>query len=163
MVSKKYNQMIHEFDSPGNDYSRRMQNRSVNAALAAFFAETLRYSVPPSYRRQRPARRPKLDACVGTIDHILKDDKAHGKKQRHTAKRIFERLRDENAYTGGYTIVKDYERLGPAISTSSWAAWGARRRVPGTRSASMTTSYRNSDSHSIVGTEAASCALHSVA
>jgi transposase len=56
-------------------------------------------------------RRPKLDAWVGTIDQILEDDKAEGKKQRHTAKRIFERLRDEHSYTGGYTIVKDYVRL----------------------------------------------------
>jgi transposase len=71
----------------------------------------LRYSVPPGYRRQQPARRPKLDAWVGTIDQILEDDKARGKKQRHTAKRIFERMRDEHAYTGGYTIVKDYVRL----------------------------------------------------
>jgi transposase len=71
----------------------------------------LRYAVPPGYRRQQPVRRPKLDAWVATIDQILEDDKARGKKQRHTAKRIFERLRDEHSYTGGYTIVKDYVRL----------------------------------------------------
>jgi transposase len=71
----------------------------------------LRYAAPPGYRRQQPARRPKLDAWVGAIDRILEDDKARGKKQRHTAKRIFERLRDEHGYTGGYTIVKDYVRL----------------------------------------------------
>src|SRR6266446_1556613 len=71
----------------------------------------LRYSVPPGYRRQQPARRPKLDAWVGAIDQILEEDKARGRKQRHTAKRIFERLRDEHAYMGGYTIVKDYVRL----------------------------------------------------
>jgi transposase len=71
----------------------------------------LRYSVPPGYRRQQPARRPKLDAWVAAIDQILEDDKAEGRKQRHTAKRIFERLRDEHGYTGGYTIVKDYVRL----------------------------------------------------
>jgi len=71
----------------------------------------LRYSVPPGYRRQQPVRRPKLDAWVGTIDQILDQDKTRSKKQRHTAKRIFERLRDENGYTGGYTIVKDYVRL----------------------------------------------------
>jgi len=71
----------------------------------------LRYAVPPGYRRQQPVRRPKLDAWVGTIDQILEQDKAEGKKQRHTAKRIFERLRDEHSYTGGYTIVKDYVRL----------------------------------------------------
>ncbi|HEX3570425.1 MAG TPA: IS21 family transposase [Acidobacteriaceae bacterium] len=71
----------------------------------------LRYSAPPGYRRQQPVRRPKLDAWVGTIDQILDQDKARSKKQRHTAKRIFERLRDEHGYTGGYTIVKDYVRL----------------------------------------------------
>jgi transposase len=71
----------------------------------------LRYSVPPGYRRQQPARRPKLDAWVGAIDQILEQDKTESKKQRHSAKRIFERLRDEHAYTGGYTIVKDYVRL----------------------------------------------------
>ena len=71
----------------------------------------LRYSVPPGYQRQQPARRPKLDAWTGIIDQILEDDKARGRKQRHTAKRIFERLRDEHGYTGGYTIVKDYVRL----------------------------------------------------
>ena len=71
----------------------------------------LRYAVPPGYRRQQVVRRPKLDAWVGTIDQILEDDKAQGRKQRHTAKRIFERLRDEHSYIGGYTIVKDYVRL----------------------------------------------------
>ncbi len=71
----------------------------------------LRYAVPPGYRRQQPVRRPKLGVWIGTIDQILEDDKAEGKKQRHTAKRIFERLRDEHSYTGGYTIVKDYVRL----------------------------------------------------
>jgi hypothetical protein len=32
-------------------------------------------------------------------------------KQRHTAKRIFERLRDEHGFAGGYTVVKDHVRL----------------------------------------------------
>ncbi|MSV35554.1 MAG: IS256 family transposase [Bryobacterales bacterium] len=71
----------------------------------------MRYSVPPGYRRLQPVRRPKLGAWIGTIDQILEDDKAEGRKQRHTAKRIFERLRDEHGYAGGYTIVKDYVRL----------------------------------------------------
>jgi transposase len=31
-------------------------------------------------------------------------------KQRHTAKRIFERLKEEHGFTGGYTIVKEYVR-----------------------------------------------------
>jgi hypothetical protein len=52
---------------------------------------------------QRPACRPKLDAWIGTIDQILEEDTARGKKQRHTAQRIFERLRHEHSYTGAGT------------------------------------------------------------
>jgi len=52
--------------------------------------------------------RPKLDAVIAIIDGILTDDKVRPKKQQHTAKRIFERLRDEHGFTGGITIVKDY-------------------------------------------------------
>src|ERR1039458_3640324 len=70
----------------------------------------LRYAVPPGYRRQQPPKRPKLGPWVGVIDAILENDKQQPKKQRHTAKRIFERLRADHAYTGGYTIVKDYVR-----------------------------------------------------
>lgn len=34
-------------------------------------------------------------------------DKAVNRKQRHTAKRVFDRLREEHGFTGGYTIIKD--------------------------------------------------------
>ncbi len=71
-------------------------------------AKMLRFSVPPGYRRNRPPARPKLDPFVGIIDCILEEDKGRPKKQRHTSKRIFERLRDEHGYSGGLTIVKDY-------------------------------------------------------
>ena len=71
----------------------------------------LQFSVPPGYRRTAPVRRPKLDEFTGLIEQWLEDDRRHGyRKQRHTAKRIFERLRDEHGFTGGYTIVKDYVR-----------------------------------------------------
>lgn len=70
----------------------------------------LRYRLPPGYRRTQPIRCPKLDGVTGIIDQILRDDQHHPKKQRHTAKRICERLRAEHAFRGGYTIVKDYVR-----------------------------------------------------
>jgi transposase len=70
----------------------------------------LRYSVPPGYQRQLPIRRPKLGPWLGVIDAILAEDKQRPKKQHHTAKRIFERLKEEHGFTGGYTIVKDYVR-----------------------------------------------------
>jgi len=44
------------------------------------------------------------------IDRILEEDRSAPRKQRHTAKRIFDRLRDEYGFEGGTTIVKDYVR-----------------------------------------------------
>ena len=72
--------------------------------------QMLRYQTPPGYRRTKPVRRPKLEAFTGIIDQILIDDREQPRKQRHTAKRIFDRLRDEYGFSGGYTIVKDYVR-----------------------------------------------------
>ena len=66
----------------------------------------LRYSAPPGYRRQQPAKRPKLDPWVGVIEAILEEDRRRPRKQRHTAKRIHQRLREEQGFGGGYTIVK---------------------------------------------------------
>src|SRR5437868_8822849 len=74
-------------------------------------AKMLAFSVPPGYRRRRPPARPKLDPFTGIIEAILAADERRPKKQRHTAKRIFERLRDEHGYAGGITIVKDYVRV----------------------------------------------------
>ena len=70
----------------------------------------LQFSLPPGYQRKKPAARPKLGPWLGIIDQILLDDDAQPKKQRHTAKRIWDRLKAEHAFSGGYTVVKDYVR-----------------------------------------------------
>ena len=73
-------------------------------------AKMLAYSAPPGNRRSKPRARPKLDAFTGIIDRILEDDQGRPVKQRHTAKRIFDRLREEYGFDGGQTTVKDYVR-----------------------------------------------------
>lgn len=70
----------------------------------------LKFALPPGYRRQQPVRRPQLAPYTGLIDEMLRQDTQQPKKQRHTATRIFERLRQEHGYSGGYPIVKDYVR-----------------------------------------------------
>ena len=73
-------------------------------------AKMLRHELPPGYQRSKQPRRPTLDGFVGVIDEILRTDRALIKKQRHTAKRIFERLRDERGYAGSLTTVTYYVR-----------------------------------------------------
>ena len=70
----------------------------------------LRHSAPPGYRRRQPPKRPKLAPFTDIIDRILEEDRTVHRKRHHTAKRIFERLRDEHGFTGKETIVKDYVR-----------------------------------------------------
>lgn len=73
-----------------------------------------RFSLPPGYTRSKPVTKPKLGALLPVIDAILEADRTGPVKQRHTAKRIFERLRDEHGFGGGYTVVKDYVRVARA-------------------------------------------------
>ena len=71
----------------------------------------LDHAEPPGYRRSKDPVCPKLDGFKHIIDHILKEDKKVPKKQRHTGKRIQQRLKDEYGFTGKSTIVNDYIRL----------------------------------------------------
>ena len=74
-------------------------------------AKMCRFSLPPGYTRTKPIGKPKLGPLLPVIDTILEADRSAPVKQRHTAKRIFERLRDEHGFGGGYTVVKDHVRL----------------------------------------------------
>ena len=77
-------------------------------------AKMCRFSLPPGYTRTKPVEKPKLGPLLPVIDAILEADRIAPVKQRHTAKRIFERLRDEHGYAGGYTVVKDHVRIARA-------------------------------------------------
>ena len=90
------------------------KSRREAAAFYGIHRETvskiLKYSEPPGYRRRAPRVSEKVGPFAGVIDRILADDRAAPHKQRHTCKRIFERLRDEHGYTGGQTVLSDYVR-----------------------------------------------------
>ena len=65
-----------------------------------------RFSLPPVYTRTKPVTKQKLGALLAVVEAILEADRTAPVKQRPTAKRIFERLRDEHGYSGGATVVK---------------------------------------------------------
>ena len=53
---------------------------------------------------------PALQAYIPTIDEWMEADQKIPRKQRHTATRIYTRLRDEKGYPGSYSSVKRYVR-----------------------------------------------------
>jgi len=70
----------------------------------------LLYASPPGCRLSKPRPKPKLSPFLPIINQILETDYQAPKKQRHTAKRIFDRLKQEHGFNGGHAIVKDYVR-----------------------------------------------------
>lgn len=86
----------------------------------------LEHSSPPPFNRG-PRKKPKIGPYLKRIEWILETDKSLPKKQRHTAKRIFERIQAEG-YTGGYTVVKDAVRT---LKRQSQEVFMPLRHTPG--------------------------------
>ncbi len=80
-----------------------VHRRTVRQALAA--------AEPPA--RKVPARvAPRLDPAKVLIDEMLREDLAAPRKQRHTARRVLDRLIDEHRLTAvTYSTVRDYVRV----------------------------------------------------
>jgi transposase len=66
----------------------------------------VRHAEPPPYRAAQPRARPRLGPFLGVIEKILADDQRAPPKQQHTARRIYERLRDDHGYEGCSSIVR---------------------------------------------------------
>ena len=69
----------------------------------------LKYPEPPGYQMKEARPKPKIGSYLERIAQIIEEDKTVPKKQRHTAKRIYERIR-EMGYEGKYTQVKEAVR-----------------------------------------------------
>jgi len=67
-------------------------------------------TTPPGYQQAKPREKRKIGPYLAFIEEILAEDKKAPRKQRHTAKRIFDRLVREQDYDGGYTAVKEAVR-----------------------------------------------------
>jgi transposase len=93
-----------------------VHRRTVRQAIAS--------PLPPG--RKVPVRvAPVRAAVVGWIDEMLREDLAAPAKQRHTAKRVFERLRDEHDAQVSYSTVAKYVHRRRAEVTAEQARAGA--------------------------------------
>jgi len=69
----------------------------------------LEHSEPPGYRMDKARPKPKIGPYLEQIEQIIEEDKQYPKKQRHTAQRIYHRIK-EMGYQGKYTQVKEAVR-----------------------------------------------------
>lgn len=61
---------------------------------------------PPVYQATRPRPRPVMDPFIPVVESWLESDKSAPRKQRHTARRVFDRLVDEYGFCGSEITVR---------------------------------------------------------
>lgn len=76
----------------------------------AVVASALQEAEPRKYTLASPRPSPVLGEVIPVIDQWLADDLQRHKKQRHTAHRVWQRLRDEYGFAGAESTVRAYVR-----------------------------------------------------
>ncbi len=71
-------------------------------------AKALEHPSPPGYRLGKARASPVMDRFEPFIRQWMEADKTAPPKQRHTARRLFERLRDEHQFAGGDGTVRRF-------------------------------------------------------
>ncbi|MET8927304.1 IS21 family transposase [Streptomyces sp. NPDC004623] len=96
---------------------RRLEDASVRSLARRYgvhrrvVRQALDSALPPQ-RKAPVTRRTALDPAKGWIDDMLRSDLTAPPKQRHTNKRILDRLRDEYGFAAvAYTTLNDYLRV----------------------------------------------------
>ena len=99
---------IREMDAGGVPRSEIARRLHVSRNTVAKYADMGDLSPEPPLPADRP--HPATDAHAGWIGGVLEADLGAPRKQRHTAKRIYDRLVGERGYEGSYSSVRRHVR-----------------------------------------------------
>ena len=98
---------------------RRMGRRgdsvaAISRATGVSEPTVRKYLAREDFSPERPARARRDDTLIApfrpTVDSWLEEDRRCWRKQRHTARRVFDRLVEEEGYVGSYSTVQRYVR-----------------------------------------------------
>ena len=110
-------QRIRILDARGVSWRRIAKEVGVSRQTVRKYAQMEDCSPEPP---MRPAAVSKLDPYKPLIDKWLEADRFMPRKQRHTARRVYDRLVEEQGFDGSYQIVQRYVKR-----------WRQEHRLPG--------------------------------
>lgn len=91
-------------------WSIRKISRNLGVARQTI-RKALESSEIPKYKLTKAKKCPVMDPFKDIIRQWLEEDKSAPPKQRHTAKRIYERLCEENDFSGSESCVRRFVRI----------------------------------------------------
>lgn len=101
---------IRRLDSQGVSNREIARRLSISRDTVAKYTNIEDFSPTPPTPTKRPGIK-ALDGLDVIINGWLEDDKKRPRKQRHTGRRVFDRLVAEYDYTGSYSTVSRYIKL----------------------------------------------------
>ena len=97
---------IRSMDADGVPRAEIAKKLRVSRNTVAKYADMEDMSPEPPLPERR--RRPALEGHETWVESVLEADLGAPRKQRHTAKRVFDRLVDERGYEGSYSTVRRF-------------------------------------------------------
>lgn len=121
-------QDIRRLDRQGVSRSEIARRPDVDRATVAKYADMDDMTPKPPTDRRRGS---KIDPYAALVDGWLEADRMPPRKQRHTARRVHNRLRAETGYDGEYTTTLRYVRRWREANRSGSDGYGELVWAPG--------------------------------
>ena len=108
MAQQKY--IKYEYEIKEKSMREIAEDMGLNFRTVQKYAQQEDWNQPEVTELLDPRRRSVVRPHAGTIDKWMEEDQRAPRKQRHTAKRIYDRLVEEEGFTGSNSSVRRYVR-----------------------------------------------------
>ena len=129
-IAMTIQEQIRRLDAAGVSGRQIAKDLGISRDSVSKYLDVKDFSPKPPVVNRRPGAS-VLTELTSVIDGWLTEDAGRPRKQRHTAKRVFDRLADEHGYAGSYSPVQRYVKAYQAARRSAAQGYSELTWSPG--------------------------------
>ncbi len=129
-IAMTIQEQIRRLDAAGVSGRQIAKDLGISRDSVSKYLDVKDFSPKPPVVNRRPGAS-VLTELTSVIDGWLTEDAGRPRKQRHTAKRVFDRLVDEHGYGGSYSPVQRYVKAYQAARRSAAQGYSELTWSPG--------------------------------